>query len=707
MQVLLSTSSVNTLGRHTIAFALCTLSLFAGIIPGSMHPSTIASASSTPDQVSDATTIDFDQGSRLTQSWNASASGSTDSSLVGISVSTTTPSAGYGSLAVPTVSDGLTHSTLWSWPSYFGNASGAEAGEELTANNSTTTFNVTLPVHSDITQAFTYLSTTSGSVSGTYAVSLSVDGSSIIAINGNRGFGTIAPLLWSNKVNGIASFATGREPNGSELSAIGEQGGNLTLFQSYPGVPGRVIYSVGLAPPAPVTAVAIGPFYLGANLSVAAAAGNDVFVITPTARGWAEYILQLPSSVGSLDTVSDIAIVQYPTGNPGVVVAVPLKGLFVTNLTGYGPDAAWENPLVTLMGTIGTGPIYLASSFTGTLARLGVGEGSHVETLDMSGMATNVSSSTVLPSNDTVSAIIFDAEGSNLFIASQLGILRVESIGKLGSPNVIYQGNATITSLDYFASPSLQLLGLLTASGTVAVIESPLGLSHTLIVGNFQDLGHLTTLDFGALNSSTGDDLVIASSGLLYSIPSTLTFNSTIVSGWKGALQNAVNSASNNVNLGSEQSVRIPVTLSATDSSIHLMGTTIEYNVTQQVSLGLTGNYTRSPSTGVVNLPLLVSARSFGTLHLTVIFSFLAPPTPGSVTWFSSGFVWLSRQLSPWVDSIVMSTLFVGAVLVSLGTYFHSYRPNMKRPTIASQKSVFEAIVSDNRPSRHASHGHR
>jgi hypothetical protein len=26
----------------------------------------------------------------------------------------------------------------------------------------------------------------------------------------------------------------------------------LTLFQSYPGVPGRVIYSVGLAPPAPV-----------------------------------------------------------------------------------------------------------------------------------------------------------------------------------------------------------------------------------------------------------------------------------------------------------------------------------------------------------------------------------------------------------------------------------------------------------------------
>jgi hypothetical protein len=495
-------------------------------------------------------------------------------------------------------------------------------------------------------------------------------------------------------VNGIASFAMGREPNGSVLSAIGEQGGNLTLFQSFPGVPGRLVYSVGLAPPAPVSAVSVEPLSSGANLSVAATAGNDVFILTPTPKGWAEYILQLPSSVGALDSVSNIAIVQYPTGGAGVVVAVPLKGLFITNLTGYGPEEAWENPLSTLMSTIGSGPIYLTSSFTGTFAQLGVGQGSHIETIDLSGTGMNVSNSAILPSNDTVSAITSDSNGSSLFIAGQKGTLWTENMEIPGTLNLAYQENASITSMSYFASPSLQLLGLLTTSGTVTVIKSPLSLPSILSVGTFQDLGHLATLEFGAINSSTGDDLVLASSGILYVIPSTLTFNSTIVGGWEGALQDAVDSASRVGGFGTAQSVRVPVTLSATNSSIHLVGTAIEYNVTQQVSLNLSGNLTHSVTTGVVNLPLLVSVRSFGTIHLTVVFIFLTSPPPGSISWFSSGIGWLASRLTPFTLLIAISATIAGVILVSLGTHFHSRRPRTKRLPTTPQEPALSTIDS-------------
>ena len=597
-----------------------------------------------------------ESGVRSNQGWNATCRLPIGASYSSAELSVETPPQGSAPIVNPAIVTSVDGNNVWTWPGPYGGYTSSSGTLAVEANNSSYSGGIILPPGSTLSGE-AEASTLVGTVGGNYSFNLTVGGTTVLNRSGASAYGPEETLSWSQRSEGISSFVTGSEPDGSSLFVMGESGGNVTIMTVDPGTPGRVIYSLALTPGSPVTSVAVGSLFSGAPLSVAATAGDDVFVLTPVNSSWSETVLLPPNASTVTPIYSGIQLLRYPNGLPAVVVADNGRGLFISNWTIRGGTGTWANPMVPILKLQQNQPIRLSAVSGAGISKVAVGQANHLFVMNFTGLSASDSYSLNISSNDSVTSITLDPSGRFLAFGTESGRIFAVDLESVSPPIQIFSSTLPVFSLANFADSVRSLLGAVLGPDTLVSILNPWS-SPQVVTGTSGGSGPtFDTISFAALSDTTGDDIVVSTPFLLVSFNAEFTFNSTGLESWVSAFERSLNSTTPQFTPSGNPFVRVPIALNSKNIAIHLEPAYLYYNSSQTVSLGKLGSLSKLPGGDLFNLGLNVSGDSGGQIYLVLAVEYEFPPAPGSAGWFVGGIenaLLAFWKIAPWVATVLI-----------------------------------------------------
>lgn len=639
--------------------------------------------------------LPFESGVRSSQVWNATCRLPASASYSNAELSVATPSPDSNPILNPAIVSSVNGNNIWTWPGPYGGYTSSSRSLSVDANNSSYAGGIVLPPGSTLSGA-AVASTLAGTVGGSYSFNLTVGSQTVLNRSGATAYGPEVPLSWSQRSEGISSFASGSEPDGSSLFVMGESGGNVTIMSVDPGTPGRVIYSLALTPGLPVTSVAVGSLFIGASLSVAATAGDDVFVLTPVNSTWSETVLLPPNASTVTPIYSGIQLLRYPNGLPAVVVADNSRGLFLSNWTIRGGTGTWANPMVPILKLQQNQAIHLGASSGAGVSKVAVAQASHILVINFTGLSASESYFHNISSNDSVTSIALDPSGRFLAFGTESGQIFVADLESVSPPTQVFSGTMPVYSLANFANPVRSLLGAVLGSNTIVSILQPWSSPKVVTETSGAAGNTFDTISFAAVSDATGDDIIVSTPFLLDSFNAEFTFNSTGLENWVSSFENSLNLTPPQFTPSGNPFVRVPITLSTRNIAVHLEPAYLYYNASQAVSLGKQGSLSKLSGGDVFSLALSVSGDSGGQIYLVLAVGYVFPPAPGSAGWFVGGIenMFLAFwKIAPWVAAVLVATalaIILVAHLKSWQTAHLARRSHDHDKSAISDKRVYK-----------------
>jgi hypothetical protein len=462
-------------------------------------------------------------------------------------------------------------------------------------------------------------------------------------------------------------MAVGREPNGTNLIALGDQDGSIKVFFLSPGGSGVLTYEGSLYQNLPVLTMTAGVLTPGGNLSVAMTSGSDIFVLSPSDGGWTLHTLVTVPRGSVAPSFTSISFLMYPDGLPALVVSDSMGGVLISNWTGTGQGAGWNNPLTYLLRLPSTHPIRLSSTATPTAAKLAVGDGPMIGVYNVSRQNVSLTQNVSLPNSDNVTGVVFNGNGSELIASSGNGIVYSCDLAGSSVPEVIYSSNQSLVSVAYYGSSSREIIATVSHGNKLTAILNPWTDKHVLQVASYPYENQMGGIAFGAMNDTLGDDVVLSSSNSLFTVPAEFSFNSTMIGDWLPGIQHALNATAGQTSLGENGARDIPISLTSRNCAVHILSSFVMYNTTQTVSVGAKGTYQRNANGTMIYLPLTISAMSAGGIHIAVTLAYSIPPQPGSPSWFEDGASWLAGVVWRSLVWVILSIALVGIALYGGG----------------------------------------